>query len=496
MCEDYQLEFTKTFFKARETQSFTVSAHHELIAHTLDRVITGEIKRLIINIPPGYTKTEMAVIAFIARGFAINPRSKFIHVSFSDKLVKENSRKIQDTMKTEPYRDMWGVDFRKDSSAKDVWNTSAGGGLLAVTGKGTVTGFRAGLLPNDEDDPWTFTGAMIIDDPLKPDDARYPVEREAVNDRFHNTFKSRPIHPEDIPIIVIMQRLHRDDMCGHLLMGGTGEKWHHLMLPVEIKKPTRDKETGAIVGGYPAAWTHGIPIEHNLPEGPLWRQVHDEAAIQKLKLKNYVYAGQYKQRPTAAGGTIFKEQHLVHRYRPGDEPHCEFRMIYADTAQKTAEANDYSVFQLWGKTRDGKAVLLDQVRGKWEAPELQRIAEKFWKKHRDTKRYPHNRWGSLRKFKVEDKVSGTGLIQGLKRKKIAVFGIPREKDKLTRGLDVVPEFEIGNVVFPIDVPWWADYEEEILSFTGLGDTHDDQVDPTMDAVSELLVTRPSMMDVV
>lgn len=491
MCEDSHLDFCEVLFKARETTPFTISAHHQLIADAVDRVVWGEITRLIINVPPGYTKTEMAVVALVARGFAINPRSRFMHVSFSDPLVRQNSRLIMDTMNTPEYRDMWGIDFRTDSSAKDRWNTRQGGGLVATTGRGTVTGFRAGTLEEG------FTGALIIDDPLKPADARYPVKREFVNDLYHDTLKSRPLTPE-IPVIVIMQRLHKDDLCGHLLTGGTGEMWHHLMLPVEIKHPTHDAETGAVIGGYPSAYTHGIPIEYDLPEGPLWPQVHDQKAIEHLKLKSYVYQGQYAQRPTAAGGVIFNEDHLKYRFKLDDAPYCQYRAIYVDTAQKTKEENDFTVLECWGYTRQGKAILIDLVRGKFQAPELKQAAREFWKRHSDTKTYPHNVWGALRAMRVEDKVSGTGLIQELQREvpPIPVTGIQRITDKFTRAQDVLTHFALGNVMFPVDVPWWADYEDEMLSFTGLGDSHDDQVDPTLDAVNEMLVRGPRMTDVV
>jgi predicted phage terminase large subunit-like protein len=160
-------------------------------------------------------------------------------------------------------------------------------------------------------------------------------------------------------------------------------------------------------------------------------------------------------------------------------PPLEYRTIYADTAQKTGQENDYSVFELWGKSRTGQAVFLDAIRGKWEAPELLVRARAFWVKHKE-KPDP----APLRAFKVEDKVSGTGLIQTLKREGIPMLAIQRDRDKVTRAHDASPLIESGNVLLPRDAPWLSDFLAEAGAFP-LG-AHDDMVDPMMDAVTDML----------
>ncbi|MGI9463533.1 MAG: hypothetical protein ACR2OM_06315, partial [Aestuariivirgaceae bacterium] len=234
LCETSHLYFTRLFFKEREGSHFRLGRHHRVMARAIEDVIAGDISRLIINVPPGYTKTEMAVISLVARGLALNPKARFIHASYSDRLVQDNSGRIKDCINLEAYQAMWPRRFRADARAKGLWKTAEGGGLLAAAAGGSITGFRAGTMDRG------FTGALIIDDPVKPDDARSVSARARVNDRYHTTFRSR-LAREDTPIIVIMQRLHVDDFCGFLLKGGAGEVWHHLMLPVEI-------DTGA---GYP-----------------------------------------------------------------------------------------------------------------------------------------------------------------------------------------------------------------------------------------------------
>lgn len=451
------LDFARWYFPEREGMEFIEGPHHRVIGETLDRVLTGEITRLIINIPPGYTKTEAAVVNFIAKGFHINPKARFIHATFSDDLARENSDKVLQLVALEGYQAIKPVTVRVDSKAKDRWKTTEGGGMLAKAAGGPITGFRAGYM-----DRTVFTGALVIDDPLKPDDAFSPTKRKTVNQRATNTFRSRLAH-DDVPIIAIMQRLHSDDFAGHLLTGGTGEKWHHLNLPVLIDNSEP----------YPVEWTHGVPIKHNLPDGPLWAEKHSEDEIEVLKADAYTFASQYMQRPVSIEGALFD----MSGFKWWTElPTIQWYSIYADTAQKTGERNDYSVIQLWGKAENG-IYLVDQVRGKWEAPQLDDMALAFWGKHKG--KY-------VRGFNVEDKASGTGLIQSLRKKGVPVIGIPRDRDKYTRGLDAAPWIATGMVNLPANEEWTVPLRAELQMFDGLGAGWDDQVDPLMDAISEML----------
>lgn len=452
------LDFARWYFPEREGMEFIEGPHHRAIGDTLDRVLNGEITRLIITLPPGYTKTEAAVVNFIAKGFHRNPKSRFIHATFSDDLARENSDKVLGLVALDGYQAVQEVAVRVDSKAKDRWKTTAGGGMLAKAAGGPITGFRAGYM-----DRTMFTGALVIDDPLKPDDAFSPTKRKTVNQRATNTFRSRLAH-DDVPIIVIMQRLHSDDFVGHLLTGGTGEKWHHLNLPVLIDNSEP----------YPVEWTHGLPIQHNLPNGPLWREKHDATEIEVLKADAYTFASQYMQRPVSIEGALFNMDGFKWWK---DLPAIEYYSIYADTAQKTGERNDFSVIQLWGKAASG-IYLIDQVRGKWEAPELEKAAKAFWEKHKAL---------TPRGFKVEDKASGTGLIQSLRRnQQIPVIGIPRDKDKYTRGLDAAPWIATGMVHLPENHECKVALRAELQMFDGLGTGWDDQVDPLMDAIADML----------
>jgi predicted phage terminase large subunit-like protein len=170
----------------------------------------------------------------------------------------------------------------------------------------------------------------------------------------------------------------------------------------------------------------------------------------------------------------------------------KWRKIFADTAQKTKERNDYSVFGEFGCGIDGHLYLLDLIRGKWEAPELQRRAVAFWAK---AKIRDVSHFGQLRKMMVEDKSSGTGLIQTIKLPphNIPIEGIERNKDKLTRVHDMTPYVECGQVFLPEDAPFTNDFISECEYFTA-DDTHDhdDQVDILCDAVDDILQSGNKM----
>lgn len=280
MCEADGLYFSRYFFKQRTGGKMIVAPHHKVIQETLDRVIDGEIKRLIINVPPGYTKTELATINMMGRGLALNNRARFMHLSYSHNLALLNSSTTRNMIKSQAYQAMWPMSLRDDADSKAMWWTEHGGGVYASSAAGQVTGFRAGHM----EDGWQ--GALIIDDPVKPDDAYSEVVRDGVNNRFNETIKSR-LAVETTPMIVIMQRIHYHDLSGYLLRGGSGEMWHHLNLPVIIDNSQ----------AYPEENTHGIPIQHGLPDGWLWPFKHNESHRVSLESHRRTFEAQYMQNP-------------------------------------------------------------------------------------------------------------------------------------------------------------------------------------------------------
>lgn len=421
--------------------------HQRQIASALQRCVTGQTKRLIINMPPRSGKTDLAVKHFVSWAMGLFPHSQFIHASYSKRLAAANTYAVRAIMQHEAYQALWpDVELADDSKAKDEFRTPAGGIVYATGSKGTITGYGAGGMGEG------FAGAVILDDPHKAGEAASKLMRENVIDWYRTTMESRKNSP-DTPVILIMQRLHEKDLAGWLLAGGNGEEWESLIIP-------------AISEAGESFWPEQFPVE----------------SLRRMEAANrYVFAGQYMQQPSPEGGGIFRDAWWRH-YEV--VPSIQWRGIWADTAQKAGEANDYSVFQCWGRATDGRAILLDQIRGKWEAPELLTQARAFWAKHKAIEGR-----GNLRTFRIEDKVSGTGLIQTLKREGVPVQGIKRQPghDKVVRAMDAAPSVEAGLVWLPASAPWLSDFLHEMSTFPG--GEHDDQVDPAADAIADIVLGR-------
>ncbi|MDV1090717.1 DNA-packaging protein [Raoultella ornithinolytica] len=295
-CEEDGLYYSRYFFKQRTGGKMIIAPHHLAIQRALDRVISGEITRLVINVPPGYTKTELATINMMGRGLALNKRARFMHLSYSHNLALLNSSTARGMIKSKLYQAMWPMELRDDADSKAMWWNEHGGGVYASSAAGQVTGFRAGHMEPG------WQGALIIDDPVKPDDAYSDVVRNGVNNRFNETIKSR-LAIETTPMIVIMQRIHYHDLSGYLLRGGSGEKWHHLNLPVVIDNSRSYEET------YPEN-THAIPIDHGLPDGWLWPFKHNESHRVSLFSHRRTAEAQYMQNPKRfnAEGALWNEE--------------------------------------------------------------------------------------------------------------------------------------------------------------------------------------------
>lgn len=249
MLEQDGIQYMRYFFKLREGNKMLLNWHHYVIEYVLQAVYEMKLNRLIVNIGPGYTKTEQVVIKFITKGLSLNPRAKFIHASYSGDLAQENSSKIKETVEMPEFQELWPMRTRIDTKGKKRWFTEHGGGMMAAPAGGQITGFRAGRMEAG------FTGAFVIDDPVKPDDGYSTVRRERINNRFNNTMRSR-LAIEDVPMIVIMQRIHENDLTGYLLKGGSGDTWHHLSIPANLDEELLNKP-------YNKDYTHGIPIDLN-----------------------------------------------------------------------------------------------------------------------------------------------------------------------------------------------------------------------------------------
>ena len=295
-CQKDLLFFTRYFFKNRNNNKFVINQHHKVICDALMRVYNGECQRLIINIAPRYGKTEIAVKNFIAFSLANNPKAKFIHLSYADDLALDNSETIREMVKSEEYQELFPeVQIKGQTDSKKKWYTTSEGGVYATASGGQVTGFGAGSVIKTGQ----FDGAIIIDDPIKPDDADSATVRDKINNKFDSTIKNR-VNSRDTPIIIIMQRLHEQDLCGYVLDNDDRE-WEVVKMPCIYNENNEEK----------ALW----PYKHTLEE------------LKKMQISNeVVFDRQYMQNPQPLKGQMYSN---LQEYQ--DLPQGE-AVMYCDTA--------------------------------------------------------------------------------------------------------------------------------------------------------------------
>lgn len=399
------------------------------------KVVRGEIKRLIINMPPRHSKSEMAAVSFISWCLGLYPDSEFIYISYSKRVAAKHAYLARALVKSQGYAELFGdVQLTDDSKAKDEWRTKQGGIVYATGADGTITGYGAGKMREG------FGGAIIFDDPHKSSEAESDVQRENVIEFYQSTVETRCNSPHT-PIIIIMQRLHHEDLSGFLLNGGSGDEWYHLKIP-------------AI----------------NDDGEPLWAFKHSIDDLLKMKAANpYHFSGQYQQEPTPKDGGIIKAE-WFERYRT--PPAEKLRIIQSwDTAYKAKKQNDPSVCTTWLQTSGNKFYLLDCFVIRAEYPEVKRYVQSLFEKFKP------------QAVLIEDKASGQSLIQELRHTRVPIIAIEPENDKITRLNSVSTLFEARQVYLPESAPWLADYEHELLSFPLAA--HDDQVDSTSQALEWL-----------
>jgi hypothetical protein len=230
-CELDHLFFARYFSKARWGLKFKVNWHHRLIADVIDDVLQCRRKNVAISVSPGSSKTELVVINLIARGLALNPRARFLHLSGSDSLASLNSATAREIVTSDEYQAFWPLKIAEDAKSKKRWNVLVNGrpagGVYATSLGGQVTGFRAGHMAPG------FQGAIVIDDPIKPEEAFSAVKVARANRVLLTTVKSRKANPET-PIIIVMQRVAENDPVGFIQKGNVPGEWSFVRIPAVI----------------------------------------------------------------------------------------------------------------------------------------------------------------------------------------------------------------------------------------------------------------------
>lgn len=418
--------------------------HIDVIAHYLERCYKREIKRLIINMPPRSLKSFCTSIAFPSWVLGQSPNTQIICSSYGDELVRDFGTASQTLMTSTRYKQLYPwTKFRKSPFTPTGMHLYQGGSRLGISAGGAITG-RGGDI-------------IIIDDPLKASDA-HGKERLSINQWFDDNIVQRLNNKNDGVIIVVMQRLHEDDLTGHLL--SQHGDWTVLTLPAIADE---DMEYEISDGGI-----------YLRPEGEvLNHQLESEAQLLELKenLGNHVFAAQYQQSPLTPTDTFVRRE-----YFRSVESHLwpkQFRRITQswDTAHNIEEHNDYSVCITLGYL-EGRIYILNVLRQKLTYPQLLKAV----KLQKDTFK-PH-------KIVIEEAAAGISLSQSLEAEHIKVDLFKPIGDKSVRLGSVSGLIESGKVMIPAHAPWLDDFLTEVARFPN--GKHDDQVDALSQGLKHMM----------
>ncbi|MCT4635116.1 MAG: phage terminase large subunit [Rickettsiales bacterium] len=439
----------KSFLTVSPGTKYLHNWHISLISEKLKQIEEGKITRLIINIPPRYLKSICISVSWSAWLMGHNPATKIMTASYSQALSNKHSQDCRILMNSPWYKELFPETIiNKGENQKSKFVTSKRGFRFATSTGGTATGEGGDYL--------------IIDDPQNPNKINSKKYRQATIQWFEQTFISRLNNKQTGAIVIVMQRLHEEDLCGYLLENKR-DQWDLLKLPAIYEQPITftepyliTKETGSV----------------------LHEEREDMVALNKLKneLGEYNFASQYQQSPIPSKGCIIEKSWLNYF---SSKDNIKFKQIIQswDTAIKAKDDSDYSVGITVGINNNGY-YLLDIQRIKAEYPELIIALQNF-----------SNKWNP-QAILIEDKGSGQSLIQSLKPLiKTAIIPIKPKFDKVTRFARHSPLFEAGKIFLDYNANWRITLEQELISFPK--SPHDDQVDSLSQALEYLQNKKPA-----
>jgi len=418
--------------------SFLINWHIEYIGAKLAALRAGKIRRLIINLPPRHLKSHLTSVVFPAWCLGHDPAAQILCVSYAQELADKLSRDCRRIVTSDWYRRIFPTRLSPERQAVAEFETTAQGCRLATSVGGVLTGRGADII--------------IIDDPLKPEEALSETQRRATNEWFDHTLYSRLNDKQQGAIVLIMHRLHEDDLVGHVL---AQEPWEVVRFPA-IAEADETQVVDTVWG--PKRLTRRQGEALHAAREPLDMLEHIRRTIGE-----YNFAGQYQQMPAPLGGGLVKAAWFRHY---AAEERLPFERIVQswDNASKATELSDFSVCTSWGIL--GKDLyLLDVLRRRMEYPELKRAVREQYERLRPSV------------VLIEDKASGTQLIQELIADGLyAATRYQPQFDKVMRMHAQTAMIENGFVHLPDTAPWLAQYLHELTSFPN--GRHDDQVDST------------------
>jgi predicted phage terminase large subunit-like protein len=432
LATDFRAFVDYVFGLLRPGIPFKPNWHIDAMAHKVSQVASGDVKRLIITVPPRNLKSIIASVALPAWYLGHNPSERVVAVSYSAELAKTHSNDFRRVVTDPVYQAVFPKMILSRETDSEI-HTTLRGRRYATSIGGTLTG-RGGNL-------------FIIDDPLKPSDALSEVSRQRVIEWFGSTLSTRADDKQKARIVVVMQRIHVEDLVGHLLENEAG--YEVLNLPA-VAQSTATYDLG---GGR----------THTREKGDLLHPAHEPAEVLrelKKSMGSMLFSAQYQQAPEPAGGKIIKRKML--QYYTALEPLPTDRLVLSwDIALSEQEAGNYSV-GIALLIRGDSYYVREVLRGKFPFGKL-----------KDKIIDMNQRYGKKASLVIEDSPISMGLIQSLLEKHINVVEIKPDRDKQSRLISQIDLFEGGSVLLPKDAPWLDAFVSELLSFPG---RHDDQVD--------------------
>ena len=425
----------KSFRTLTPAQTYHDNWHIEAIAWQLQQCASGSVKRLLITLPPRSLKS-ISVVAFEAWLLGRDPSKRLICASYSADLAGKHAQDCRALMESSWYRRIF-PQTRIEKNTETEFVTSRKGYRYSTSVGGTLTG-RGGDM-------------LIIDDPMKSEDALSDTKRSAVNDWYDGTLYSRLDDKRNGVIILIMQRQHLDDLAGHVL---GQEEWVRLNLPAiaEIDEQIR-------IGPNQSRFRRLGDLLH--PE----REPREVLARIKSTLGSFKFSAQYQQRPVPEEGEIIKLGWFRYYDAPPQRLEGDEIVQSWDTANKAEELSDYSVCTTW-LVRGNQYYLLHVLREKLNYPDLRRNVVEHARKY------------EVDSLIIENKGSGISLIDDLRQGGGHYDPVPiafdPEGDKVTRMSAQSAQLEAGQVLLPRDAPWLGEFKAELLQFPN--GRHDDQVD--------------------
>ncbi len=441
---DFAAFVERSFYELNPDAVYLHNGHIEVIAEALEQCRTGRLRRLIINVPPRSLKSITASVAFPAYLLGHNPSAQIICASYAQDLSDKLAGDCRSLMMSDMYQELFpATRLASRRTALNDFSTTEKGFRLSTSVGGVLTGRGA---------DW-----IIIDDPLKPEEALSETQRNSVNDWYDHTLVSRLNDKKTGCIIIIMQRLHEDDLVGHVLPQGD---WKVLRFPAIAERD----ESYTVQTRYSKRTFTRREGEALHPE----RESLEVLARMRDVLGEYHFAGQYQQAPSPLGGGIIKIEWFK-TYTPAEQP-AEFDTIFQswDTANKSSELNDYSVCTTWGILKD-HLYLLHVFRQRLDYPDLRKAVKQQAEAYR------------AKNIVIEDKSSGTSLIQDLRADGVhAVTRYEPKLEKVLRMSTVTSTIEGGFVHIPAQAYWLAEYLHELSVFPK--GKYDDQADSTSQAL--------------